>query len=47
MSDLGQILHVKRFFVTETGPTKVEVRRGQSSKQALLAKLASNIERAV
>ena len=25
MSNLGQILHVKRFFVTETGPTKVEV----------------------
>ena len=25
MSNLGQILHVKRFFVTETGPAKVEV----------------------
>ena len=27
MSNLGQILHVKRFFVTETGPAKVEVIR--------------------
>ena len=25
MSNLGQILHVKRFFVTETGSAKVEV----------------------
>ena len=27
MSNLGQILHVKRFFVMETGPAKVEVLR--------------------